>query len=107
MLQWAAACEGSRFCLYIHRTDAEGAYDGESHIGKLDKGLDEWCAIQPIGLPAPRANFGRWLEFSIVINEGNVTCRSAVLPLFLLRHWRRGIAFPLPAEDVLGCFLLG
>ncbi len=43
MLQWTAAGSGSRFCLYIHHTDAdrEWAYDRESHIGKLDKGLDE------------------------------------------------------------------
>lgn len=43
MLQWTAAGEGARFCLYIHHTDAERewAYDRKSHIGKLDKGLDE------------------------------------------------------------------
>jgi hypothetical protein len=43
MLQWTAAGEGLRFCLYVHHTDAqrEWAYDRESHIGKLDKGLDE------------------------------------------------------------------
>ncbi|UCC29627.1 MAG: haloacid dehalogenase-like hydrolase [Phycisphaerales bacterium] len=43
MLQWTAAGEGPRFCLYVHHTDAkrEWAYDRESHIGKLDKGLDE------------------------------------------------------------------
>ena len=43
MLQWTAAGEGPRFCLYVQHTDAERewAYDRESHIGKLDKGLDE------------------------------------------------------------------
>ncbi len=43
MLQWAAAGKGLRFCLYVHHTDAERewAYDRASHIGKLDKGLDE------------------------------------------------------------------
>ena len=43
MLQWTAAGEGPRFCLYVHHTDAERewAYDRKSHIGKLDKGLDE------------------------------------------------------------------
>ena len=43
MLQWTAAGDGLRFCLYVHHTDAqrEWAYDRESHIGKLDKGLDE------------------------------------------------------------------
>jgi phosphoglycolate phosphatase-like HAD superfamily hydrolase len=43
MLQWTAAGSGTRFCLYVHHTDAarEWAYDRESQIGKLDKGLDE------------------------------------------------------------------
>jgi hypothetical protein len=46
MLQWTAAGPGPRFCLYVHHTDAERewAYDRESHIGKLDKGLDEAAA---------------------------------------------------------------
>ena len=43
MLQWTAAGKGARLCLYVHHTDAERewAYDRQSHIGKLDKGLDE------------------------------------------------------------------
>jgi phosphoserine phosphatase len=43
MLQWTMAGEGPRFALYVHHTDAnrEWAYDRESHIGRLDKGLDE------------------------------------------------------------------
>ena len=43
MLQWTAAGIGPRFCLYVHHTDAEReyAYDRESNIGQLDKGLDE------------------------------------------------------------------
>ncbi|MBQ0721055.1 MAG: haloacid dehalogenase-like hydrolase [Gammaproteobacteria bacterium] len=43
MLQWTTAGEGKRFALYVHHTDAERewAYDRKSHIGKLDKGLDE------------------------------------------------------------------
>lgn len=43
MLQWTTAGEGPRFALYVHHTDAERewAYDRKSHIGKLDKGLDE------------------------------------------------------------------
>jgi phosphoglycolate phosphatase-like HAD superfamily hydrolase len=43
MLQWTAAGEGARFCLYVHHTDAERewAYDRQSSIGRLDKGLDE------------------------------------------------------------------
>ena len=43
MLQWTAAGDGLRFCLYVRHTDAkrEWAYGRESHIGRLDKGLDE------------------------------------------------------------------
>ena len=43
MLQWTCAGSGARFCLYVHHTDAarEWAYDRQSHIGQLDKGLDE------------------------------------------------------------------
>ena len=43
MLQWTCLADGARFCLYLHHTDAgrEWAYDRESHIGRLDKGLDE------------------------------------------------------------------
>jgi len=46
MLQWTAAGPGARFCLYVHHTDAERewAYDRESKIGTLDKGLDEAAA---------------------------------------------------------------
>ena len=43
MLQWTAAGDGKRLMVYIHHTDAERewAYDRKSHIGRLDKGLDE------------------------------------------------------------------
>jgi len=43
MLQWTAAGDGTRFMLYVHHDDAdrEWAYDRESHIGRLDKGLEE------------------------------------------------------------------
>ena len=43
MLQWTAAGNGPRLCLYVHHTDSarEWAYDRESSIGRLDKGLDE------------------------------------------------------------------
>ena len=46
MLQWTAAGSGPRFCLYVHHTDAdrEWAYDRNSSIGRLDKGLDEAAA---------------------------------------------------------------
>jgi hypothetical protein len=43
MLQWTCAGSGARLCLYVHHTDAqrEWAYDRESPVGRLDKGLDE------------------------------------------------------------------
>jgi phosphoserine phosphatase len=43
MLQWTAAGSGTRFCLYVHHDDAarEWAYDRQSPVGQLDKGLDE------------------------------------------------------------------
>jgi hypothetical protein len=43
MLQYTAAGSGPRFMLIVHHTDAERewAYDRQSHIGKLDKALDE------------------------------------------------------------------
>jgi phosphoglycolate phosphatase-like HAD superfamily hydrolase len=43
MLQWTAGGIGACFCLYVHHTDAERewAYDRNSSIGRLDKGLDE------------------------------------------------------------------
>ena len=46
MLQYTCIPEGPSFCLYVHHTDAvwEWAYDRDSHIGRLDKGLDEAAA---------------------------------------------------------------
>jgi len=43
MQQWTAAGGGSRLCLFVHHDDAqrEWAYDRQSKIGKLDRGLDE------------------------------------------------------------------
>ena len=42
MLEWTAAGDGRRLAAFIHHTDAERewAYDRESRIGRLDKGLD-------------------------------------------------------------------
>jgi len=64
MLQWTDAGSGRQLLVYIHHTDSirEWAYGRESHIGKLDKGLDEalkkewtvvdmaedWRAIYPV-----------------------------------------------------------
>jgi hypothetical protein len=46
MLQWTTAGDGPRFAMYVHHTDAarEWAYDRESHVGRLDKGLGEAAA---------------------------------------------------------------
>ena len=43
MLEWTAAGDGARFMGLVHHTDAvrEWAYDRNSHVGKLDKALDE------------------------------------------------------------------
>ena len=43
MLQWTAAGTGARVMGLVHHTDAERewAYDRQSSIGRLDKGLDE------------------------------------------------------------------
>ena len=43
MLQWTAAGDGKRLMLLVHHTDneREWAYDRKSHIGRLDKALDE------------------------------------------------------------------
>jgi phosphoglycolate phosphatase-like HAD superfamily hydrolase len=43
MLQWTTAGSGPRFALYVRHTDAERewAYDRQSSIGRLDKGLTE------------------------------------------------------------------
>jgi hypothetical protein len=43
MMQWTASGEGKRFMLYLHHTDSirEWAYDRDSSVGRLNKGLDE------------------------------------------------------------------
>ena len=46
MMQYAASNKLKSFMLYVHHTDSdrEWAYDRDSHIGRLDKGLDEAAA---------------------------------------------------------------
>jgi hypothetical protein len=46
MLQWTTGASGARFALIVHHTDAERewAYDRKSHVGRLDKALDEAIA---------------------------------------------------------------
>jgi len=43
MIQYTMAGEGRRLGLFVHHTDAEReyAYDRKSHVGKLDKALDQ------------------------------------------------------------------
>ncbi len=43
MMQYAASNKYKSFMLYVHHTDSirEWAYDRDSHIGRLDKGLDQ------------------------------------------------------------------
>lgn len=43
MMQWTHSNSYKNFNLYVHHTDSirEWAYDRESHIGKLEKGLEE------------------------------------------------------------------
>jgi phosphoglycolate phosphatase-like HAD superfamily hydrolase len=43
MLEWTTAGKGPRLAMIVHHDDAERefAYDRESHVGKLAKGLDE------------------------------------------------------------------
>jgi len=46
MLQWTMGGSGARFALVVRHTDAERewAYDRNSHVGRLDKALDEALA---------------------------------------------------------------
>ncbi len=43
MLEWTTSGDGARLGLLLHHTDAnrEWAYDRDSHVGRLDRGLDE------------------------------------------------------------------
>jgi phosphoglycolate phosphatase-like HAD superfamily hydrolase len=43
MLEWATAGDGPRFGMIVHHTDAdrEFAYDRDTHVGRLARGLDE------------------------------------------------------------------
>jgi hypothetical protein len=43
MLEWTAAGPGARLGMIVHRDDEsrEFAYDRGSHVGKLERGLDE------------------------------------------------------------------
>jgi phosphoserine phosphatase len=67
MMQWTASNKLKNFMLYVHHTDSvrEWAYGRKSHIGRLDKGLDQankdgwtvvdmekdWKVVFPFELP--------------------------------------------------------
>ena len=67
MLEWATSAPGARLGLIVHHDDAsrEFAYDRKSHVGRLDRGLNEgpqrgwtivsmkndWRTIYPAGKP--------------------------------------------------------
>jgi len=67
MLEWVTSAPGARLGLVVHHDDAsrEFAYDRKSHVGRLDRGLDEgpqrgwtivsmkgdWRTIYPAGKP--------------------------------------------------------
>ena len=46
MLEWTTSGDGARFGMIVHHTDAERewAYDRESSVGALARGLDEAAA---------------------------------------------------------------
>ncbi|TLM78441.1 HAD family hydrolase [Microbulbifer harenosus] len=66
MLEWTTAGTGARLGLLLHHTDAkrEWAYDRDSHIGQLSKGLDDaakkgWTVVDmkndwKVVFPSPR-----------------------------------------------------
>ena len=43
MIEWTTVGDGPRFGMLVHHTDAERewAYDRDSHVGQLVRGLDE------------------------------------------------------------------
>jgi hypothetical protein len=43
MIEWTTSGEGARLGMLVHHTDAEreSAYDRDSHVGRLDRGLDQ------------------------------------------------------------------
>lgn len=92
MLEWTTSGKGPRFALYVHHTDddREVAYDRDSHIGKLDRGLDEgkkrgwtfvdmkndWKQIFP-DLQKQASIYGKWVVEDIggqgVVDNAYVT----------------------------------
>jgi phosphoserine phosphatase len=73
MLEWTTSAAGPRLGVIVHHTDAERewAYDRDSHIGQLRRGLDEgpqrgwvivdmkrdWSVIYPASQPAGGSDF--------------------------------------------------
>jgi hypothetical protein len=64
MLEWVTKAEGRRLGMIVHHTDAarEYAYDRDSHVGRLARGLDD-AASQGWTLIDMKADWGRVFGF--------------------------------------------
>jgi hypothetical protein len=64
MLEWVTTGEGRRLGVIIHHTDAvrEYAYDRDSHVGRLVRGLDD-AAAQGWTVVDMAADWGRVFAF--------------------------------------------
>lgn len=64
MLEWTTAGPGVRLAMYVHHDDAERewAYDRESHIGRLARGLDE-CESRGWVLTSMKEDWNRVFPF--------------------------------------------
>jgi hypothetical protein len=64
MLEWVTKAEGRRLGMIVHHTDAarEYAYDRDSHVGRLAKGLDD-AAAQGWTIIDMQADWGRVFGF--------------------------------------------
>ena len=104
MLQWTCAGAGPRFCLYVHHTDAERewAYDRQSSIGRLDKGLDAaadsgWTVVDMKNDWKKVFAFEKWSMSERGIAFGTSVAPSTFRPLWSLALgcWRHALAFRL------------
>ncbi len=64
MLEWTAAGEGPRLSILLHHTDAERewAYDRDSHVGHLERGLEDAASMD-------------WLVIDMAVDWGLVFAR--------------------------------
>jgi phosphoserine phosphatase len=109
MLEWTAAGTGLKFMGLVHHTDSERewAYDRTSHIGKLDRALDEatarkwvvvdmkgdWKVIYPTRASAESLGLGPRLSSSAV------PARYVNSTVFLHPRWR-AMTLAVPAAAV-------